>query len=1247
MDPVNGFNPAALAANGSGSVTGAICAYDPNSDSVFCSWGNQYGLLQYTYKNNTWKLLAPIGTAIVPASSTVVVDPVRRLLIFIGTLGDGVTFKVNAIDISGADPTYAVQDWTPQLSGCSGMVGKWPGVAYDSVLDKIVEWPGTGNTVYVLNTVTKTCDAQTFPGGPQIGPGINNGTFGRFRYFPGINAYVVVNNALLNAQLLRLTTTSLGWSVQGSGFISGSGVLTAGTAGSVATVTANVGGVTGTATVTVVSDTTPPSVSITAPPSQSTVDGIVTVTANVTDNASVIGVQFQLDGINLGSAVTGAGPSYSYSWNTVALFNGATLVNGPHVLTAIASDASGNTLTSSPVTVILNNPQGLQAALLLHADQTEVNGVSNGSVVTPSTGPSGFTGAVVVNGTGSVNFTPAETGNGVYFLNCCTNGNNAYYKFTGSTIGNIFSANQGQITFYLKSRYSFAQRSANASEPRYAFDVRDGSGTHLFYFLTQVQGGLLFFNYAIEGATQYTSLASGTEDATFGNGVILQVQLTWSAGVMNLYLNGTLVKSTPYTPTAPNWTSSSVFDLGAYEYQTFGGFNSSDDVIDEFAVAGPVANYSPPVVTMTAPANGATVTGTVTLSANASDNVGIAGVQFQVDGVNAGGVITGAGPSYSYSWDSTTVANGTHTLSAVATDTTGNAASASVSVTVSNSIVPPVISGVAPGAVTSSSATITWITDKASNSQVAYGTSSAYGLLSPLDTTLTTSHSVTLTGLAASTTYYYQVQSQAERGGLATSGGFTFTTAAAPVGQQPLLLHLDQTEVSGVTNGSVVTPSVAPAGFTGAVVVNGTGSVNFTPAETGNGVYFLNCCENSNNAYYKFTGSTIGNIFNVNQGEITFYLKSRYSFAQRSANASEPRYAFDVRDGNGNHLFYFLTQVSGGLLFFNWAIAGTAQYANAQPGTEDAIFGNGVILQVHMTWNAGVANLYLNGTLAKSAPYTVPVTDWSASSVFDVGASEYQTYGGFYSLDDVLDEFTVGPPMPNTAPQPLLQMHLDQTEVSGVTNGSVVTPSVTPAGFTGAVVVNGTGSVNFTPAETGNGVYFLNCCENSNNAYYKFTGSTIGNIFNVNQGEITFYLKSRYSFAQRSANASEPRYAFDVRDGNGNHLFYFLTQVTGGHLFFNYGIAGTAQYVNAQPGTEDATFGNGVILQVQMTWDGSVTNLYLNGVLVRSAPYGVPGANWSADSVFDVGAYEYQTYGGFYGLDDVIDEFTVLPTSGH
>ncbi|MGA7240081.1 MAG: TIGR03790 family protein, partial [Bryobacteraceae bacterium] len=773
-----------------------------------------------------------------------------------------------------------------------------------------------------------------------------------------------------------------------------------------------------------------------------------------------------------------------------------------------------------------------QPLLQLQGNQTEVSGVTNKSVVTPSIAPAGFTGAVVVNGTGSVNYTLAQTGDGVYFLNCCVNGNNAYYKFTGSTVGNIFNTSQGQITFYLKSRYSFAQRTANAATSRYAFDVRDGNGTHLFYFLTQVSGGLLFFNYGIAGTAQYAYLQAGTEDTTFGNGVIMQVQMTWNAGVTNLYLNGVLVKSAPYSAPATNWSAASVFDLGAYEYQTYGGFYGSDDVINGFTVTGRAAgpDTTPPVVTMTAPANGsfvnggavtvtatatdnvavstvqfkvdganlggpatgagpsysvswntaglatgphtlsavasdaagntaassisvtmdttpptvsvtapasgATVGGTVAVSANATDSAGITGVQFQVDGANLGGVIAGA--PYSVSWNTVGVANGLHTLSATASDTAGNTATSSVSITVNNAIAGPVISGVITGTVTYSGATITWTTDQVSSSQVAYGTTSSYGSLSALNSALTTSHSVTLTGLAASTTYYYQAQSQNAQGGLATLGGFTFVTAAAPVGPQPLLqIQGNQTEVSGVTNKSVVTPSVAPAGFTGAVVVNGTGSVNYTAAQSGNGVYFLNCCVNGNNAYYKFTGSTIGNIFNTSQGQITFYLKSRYSFVQRAANAATSRYAFDVRDGNGTHLFYFLTQVSGGLLFFNYGIAGTAQYTYVQAGKEDATFGNGVILQVQMTWSAGITNLYLNGVLVKSAPSATTAANWSASSVFDLGAYEYQTYGGFYGSDDAIDGFTVSGPAagPDTT-SPVVKM-------TAPANGATVSGAVT------------------------------------------------------------------------------------------------------------------------------------------------------------------------------------------------------------
>ena len=246
--------------------------------------------------------------------------------------------------------------------------------------------------------------------------------------------------------------------------------------------------------------------------------------------------------------------------------------------------------------------------------------------------------------------------------------------------------------------------------------------------------------------------------------------------------------------------------------------------------------------------NGATVSGTVTVSANATDNGGMAAVQFRMDGANLGNPVTGPGPGYSYSWDTTAAANGSHTLAAVASDAAGNTTTVSISVTVSNVIAPPVISAVSANP-TASGATITWTSSTPSDSQVAYGATSAYGSVSPLNSTLVTSHSVTLTALTASTTYHYQVRSRDSQGNLAI-----FTTAA-PAGPQPLLLiHADASELSGLTNGSVVTPSVAPSGFTGTVVDNGSGSVNFAPAQVGNGVYFLNCCANTDNLDLRPTG---------------------------------------------------------------------------------------------------------------------------------------------------------------------------------------------------------------------------------------------------------------------------------------------------------------------------------------------------------------------------------------------------------
>ncbi|HEY2940896.1 MAG TPA: Ig-like domain-containing protein [Vicinamibacteria bacterium] len=96
-------------------------------------------------------------------------------------------------------------------------------------------------------------------------------------------------------------------------------------------------------TVTVMNDTTPPTVSITSPSSGATVGGVITVTANASDNVGVVGVQFRVDGANLGAEDTSA--PYSVSWDT------GTATPGTHSLTAIARDAVNNTATSTAVSV--------------------------------------------------------------------------------------------------------------------------------------------------------------------------------------------------------------------------------------------------------------------------------------------------------------------------------------------------------------------------------------------------------------------------------------------------------------------------------------------------------------------------------------------------------------------------------------------------------------------------------------------------------------------------------------------------------------------------------------------------------------------------------------------------------------------------------------------------------------------------------------------------------------------------------
>ena len=99
-----------------------------------------------------------------------------------------------------------------------------------------------------------------------------------------------------------------------------------------------------------------------------------------------------------------------------------------------------------------------------------------------------------------------------------------------------------------------------------------------------------------------------------------------------------------------------------------------------------VANdVTPPSVSITAPAAGATLAGLVTVAASASDSVGVVGVQFEVNGARLGTEDTSV--PYTASWDTTVAGDGTYTVTGVARDLAGNSArSSGVSVTVANGI---------------------------------------------------------------------------------------------------------------------------------------------------------------------------------------------------------------------------------------------------------------------------------------------------------------------------------------------------------------------------------------------------------------------------------------------------------------------------------------------------------------------------------------------------------------------------------
>jgi hypothetical protein len=188
-----------------------------------------------------------------------------------------------------------------------------------------------------------------------------------------------------------------------------------------------------------------------------------------------------------------------------------------------------------------------------------------------------------------------------------------------------------------------------------------------------------------------------------------------------------------------------------------------------------------PEVGLSLPAFGATLNGdNVAVSATSTDDTGVVGVRFYYDSTNEIGseiTATSAPNTYTTSWNTASLIDGSHTLIAVSRDAAGNrATSSTLSVYTQN---PPIISAVA-SSTTATTSNISWTTNESSTSQVEYGSSSTYNASSTLDSATTTSHTVLLSGLATSTLYHFRILSADSNNNLATSTDYTFTTTSGP-----------------------------------------------------------------------------------------------------------------------------------------------------------------------------------------------------------------------------------------------------------------------------------------------------------------------------------------------------------------------------------------------------------------------------------------------------------------------------------
>lgn len=286
--------------------------------------------------------------------------------------------------------------------------------------------------------------------------------------------------------------------------------------------------------------------------------------------------------------------------------------------------------------------------------------------------------------------------------------------------------------------------------------------------------------------------SSGWQTATFQTQISIQANTTYIVSYFapqgrysanNNFFSSEFANAPLRAPSSGSSGGNGVYRYGSssgFPNQTFQESNYWVDVV----FSSGAADTTSPTVSLTAPANGATISGNATVSATASDNVGVTSVTFLANGTTIG---TDTTSPYSITWNTTSATNGNYTLTARAADAAGNTTTSSgIAVTVSNTTSDTT----APTAPTSLSATpqsssqinLSWSASSDPESGIAnyevyrcQGTSCTPTTLiaSPTGTTYNN------TGLTANTTYRYRARAI---NGVGLPSGYSNTVSATTSG---------------------------------------------------------------------------------------------------------------------------------------------------------------------------------------------------------------------------------------------------------------------------------------------------------------------------------------------------------------------------------------------------------------------------------------------------------------------------------